>query len=101
MSDIVIPNMEMPTDKQYSLTIFPDGRVIQHWEGVVFGETKAIELPQHGDLKDYDLLEKKMLKRYEDNKKKWDISFIDGFLTALKMLDKAPTILEASKEESK
>lgn len=89
MSDIVIRGIEMPKDKQYSLTIFPNGKVIQHWDGVVFGETKAIELPQHGRLGDLDKLYEVATAPYGN---------FYGFQALIKDIKNAPTILEASKE---
>lgn len=82
MSDIVIRGIEIPKDKQYALTIFPGGRVIQHWDGVVFGETEAIELPPYGRLIDADALPIKDEWSLVETNVIWD----------------APTILEANKE---
>ena len=89
MSDIVIRNIEMPKDKQYSLTIFPNGRIIQHWDGVVFGETKAVELPPHGRLIDADKLKKKM----------GDFFSTGSEVGYMWLVDDAPIVLEASKED--
>ena len=57
----------------------------------------AQELQSHGDLKDYDELGHKMSNRYMKNKDKWSLDFIDGFMYALKMVDKAPVVIPFSK----
>ena len=98
MSDIVIPNMEMPTDKQYSLTIFPDGRVIQHWEGVVFGETKAIELEPHGDLISKQETVKNLMNTMCKGCKHTDDCGWCAMAEYRRIVEDAPTVLEASEE---
>ena len=65
------------------------------------GDCPVNEVPPHGDLKDYDSLGNKMSNLYMKNKEKWSPDYIEGFLRALKMLDKAPTFIEASKERKK
>lgn len=102
MSDIVIRGIGMPKDKQYSLTIFPNGRVIQHWDGVVFGETKAIELPQHGRLGDLDKLlpesgyDPMMFKPKYGGDHRTQYKTLMGY-EILGIVEDAPIILEASK----
>ena len=48
--DILIKNMEIPKETQCCYTVYPNGRVVIHWDGKVLGETSAIELPPHEHL---------------------------------------------------
>lgn len=96
MSDIVIRGIEMPKDKQYSLTIFPNGRVIQHWDGVVFGETEAIKLPSYGRLIDADKLRSRVESAFKN--KVGGITYELFFEYLMNIIDDAPTVLEANKE---
>ena len=87
MSDILIKNMEMPTEgERLNLTILSDGSVIEHfrnesgkWSSYRTAGVKAIEVPTHGRLIDADIL--RMKYEYGDGRKK---------------VDESPTILEAS-----
>lgn len=96
MSDILIKGMEMPKEGNVHLIIGEDGVVSEKIGSMYHVTTEAIELPPHGDLKDYDFIGNKMSNTYEKNKDKWNPNFADGFIYALKMLDKAPTIVEAN-----
>ena len=87
----VIKGMELPC----TLTIFPNRDIDKLIDGNYVTIGKAIELPPHGELKDYDSIGNKMSNTYGKNKDKWNPDFADGFMYALKMLDKAPTILGA------
>ena len=84
--DILIKGMEMPKEIQCCYTIFPDGKVIVHWDGKVLGEAKAIELPSHGDLIERSKAHEAITQAYSIN----DVpSIIDQLV---------PTILEASND---
>ena len=98
MADLLIKNISLPpSGKQLCFCVMHNGTVWQEEaRDMMPTEMKAIELPSHGGLKDYDALGSKMTRRYERNKEKWELSFIDGFMYALKMLDKAPTVIPAS-----
>ena len=89
--DILIKGMEMPKEIQCCYTIFPDGKVIVHWDGKVLGEAKAIELPPHGDLIDRNETMQSVL----DKKFSTSRTLIDSVLNVIK---DAPTILEASND---
>ncbi len=53
MAEILIPNIDLPTEERIQLSIYPDGTVINHSTlKVEKSRSKAIELPPHGDLKD-------------------------------------------------
>ncbi len=99
MSDVLIKNIEMPkSNERVFLSLTKEG--LSEWDENKLEYVKdynLVELPPHGDLKDYDFIGNKMSNTYEKNKDKWNPSFADGFVYALKMLDKAPTVLEASK----
>ena len=56
MADILIKGLALPKEVQCCYTIYPNGHVIYHWDGKVFGEATAIELRQHGRLIDADEL---------------------------------------------
>lgn len=57
-----------------------------------------VEVPPHGDLKDYDSLGNMMANKMAKRKVTWHPFYYEGFKEALKMLDSAPTVIEASKE---
>lgn len=94
MSDVLIKNIEMPKETQCCYTIFPNGKVIVHWDGKVLGEAKAIELPPHGRLIDADRLPVSTL--IHDQANGLEIETLELKLVYLKNLQNAPTILEAS-----
>lgn len=106
MSEILVSNVKIPKKGEKALRFMIDS------EGVVnimtyeddrtqcksfYEDVIALELQSHGDLKDYDELGHKMLDRYMENKDKWSSDFIDGFMYALKMVDKAPVVVSFSK----
>lgn len=55
-----------------------------------------VALPEHGALKDYDSLGNTMANKMVRRKCTWHPFYYEGFKEALKMLDSAPTIVEAS-----
>lgn len=59
MSDILIKGIELPKEVEVpvSYTVWPKGHTYIHWDGTVYGETKAIEMPPHGRLIDADQLQ--------------------------------------------
>lgn len=101
MAEILITGIEMPVGNK-ALLVDSAGTItkLNLWKGTREAtdpfSVKAWELPPHGGLKDYDALGFKMTRRYEKNKEKWNPDFIDGFMYALKMLDKAPVVIPAS-----
>lgn len=93
--DILIKGMEIPKETQCCYTIFPNGKVIVHWDGKVLGEAEAIELPPHGRLGDLDKLSGETnylictdceIESCEDCDVEWCKNIIEN----------APTVLEAS-----
>lgn len=63
MSGIYLPGMEMP-QRDEVITIYPDGTAHRHHLGLRLNlsESKAIPVPDHGDLIDRDKLEKDLDK---------------------------------------
>lgn len=95
--DILIKNMELPKEERYiELVIFPDGRIEQKHlaYGLLHLEQKAIELPPHGGLKDFnDILTifDKVIHGVDDE--------TNALLCDLLVqIHNAPTVLEASTE---
>ena len=87
MSGIYIPNMQMPTDdyddkmEPTAVWVYPNGyTVVFKDNGNVMQYTKAIPVPDHGDLIDRDMVLKKA----------WDV---ETFVDAVKY---APIIIPAS-----
>lgn len=105
MSGIYIPNMEKPKGCsvcpmrhrqgsawcQYLQKWTPDEEEKERLEGC-----PLVEVPPHGDLKDYDSLGNTMANKMAKRKNTWHPFYYEGFREALKMLDSAPTIIEAS-----
>jgi len=90
--DILIKNIKMPKEIQCCYTIYPNGKVIIHWDGIVLGEAKAIELPPYGRLIDADELEKATEKLVVCDSYEYTIAHE----MVKKLLKMAPTVLEAS-----
>lgn len=87
MSEILIKNMALPKQGWKRLILLPDGEVreICGDEAVSATDAKAVELPEHGDLKDENVI-REGFKNYDD----W---FVEE---AMGVIENAPTILEAS-----
>lgn len=88
MSEILIKGMELPKEIQCCYTIFPNGKVIVHWDGKVLGEAKAIEVQPHGDLIERSLA---LGACYEMSR----FTDMDG---AFEVVENIPTVIEGSKE---
>lgn len=88
MADILIKGLELPTEERISLSIYPNGIVVNHSTlKVEKSRTKAIELPPHGRLIDADKVKKKQKHSYNE--------FCENVVSVFD-IDHAPTILEAS-----
>lgn len=93
MSDVLIKNIEMPKETQCCYTIFPNGKVIVHWDGKVLGEATAIELPPHGQLIDRDAV----LKEYNHVSYMWQESPNFAHGEFVHIVYNAPVVVEASR----
>lgn len=91
--DVLIKNMELPKETQCCYTIYPNGKVIVHWDGKVLGEAKAIELPPHGYLGDLSELSMTLYSELETQTPK---TLGEVMQIIKKVFDEAPTVLEAS-----
>ena len=68
------------------------------WESVngYLPNCPLVPVPEHGDLIDrYDLKNKEITIDYDE----WDDTFEDGLLFVADLIDNAPTIIPADKEE--
>ena len=84
---VYIPGMEMPTRGRI-LIVFPSGRVLEVSADEtqdVFGEAKAVSVPEHGDLIDRDETVKTLAHDY-------------AYAAADMVRDEMPTIIPADKE---
>lgn len=90
MSDIIIKDMEMPTErKSFNLTIKYNGIVLDTETGIQVAE--AYELPTHGRLIDKDAIVLKDGPYEYDNWCEW----------ALRQYQNAPTVIPANEEKLK
>ena len=103
MSGIYIPNMEIPKDKPIGVVIHPSGRVevpdsfeasFSYRPVVGVNLLRAYEITDHGELCDKDKL-KEATKDTEIRNSRGEIYPIGKAIA--KMIDEAPTVLEASK----
>lgn len=98
MSDIYIPNMEMPTEEQSVITIniYADGVVTCYDDDV---ERKAIPVPDHGRLIQDDALDK--IEHYHDGTfglTDYERGWNAALLLCKKRIEAAPTIIPADQE---
>lgn len=91
MADILIKNMTLPVDNAIlHLKINADGDVVEIFDGrSLFNGVKAIELPEHGDLKDANAI-LRWLNAKADNRIPVTVGEIFDFI------EKQPIIVEAS-----
>ena len=91
---ILIPGLEMPTAEQgvRTINIYADG-VVTNYAEVTIG--KAIPVPEHGRLIDAD----ELIRINAEIARKADPEVAIAMLHSLKILMKAPTIIEADSEE--
>lgn len=89
MAGIYIPNMGMP-QRDEVITIYPDGTAHRHHLGLRLhiSESKAIPVPEHGDLIDRDEL----------RKQEWVIDGMVHYFEPIS-IEEAPAIIPADKEE--
>lgn len=89
MADILIKNMELPTEERIQLSIYPDGTVVNHSTfKVEKNRTTAIELPEHGRLIDADVIGNRLREQH-----------VFSMPTTCKIdsiIKNAPTVLEAT-----
>lgn len=94
---ILIRGMEMPKSLGITVTIFPDGRVIEHnGYGNYRVCGKAVPVPPHGRLVDADALKKAdfpVLKHFDEIEDRW--VFQPNLYGFPKMIDEAPTVIPA------
>jgi len=88
--DILIKNASLPKETPVKFTVFPNGATVVHWDGVVFEETNAVELKQHGRLIDADKLKEVLLKHGHPDTREWYYAEVAQFI------DEAQTVLEGS-----
>ena len=86
MADILIKGLALPKEVQCCYTIYPNGHVIYHWDGKVFGEATAIELPLHGNLVEGDAVLQVLIEELGDGSRYARIRN--------KLIDKVPVIVE-------
>lgn len=101
MSDIVIRGIEMPKDKPLNLSIYPNGEVVLfciqgrdvYDNECNYGDYKhkkiAVELPEHGDLKDTNVI-LQHLNRLADELVPVSVGEIIDYIS------EQPVVLEAS-----
>lgn len=90
MADILIKGLELPTEERISLSIYPNGIVVNHSTlKIEKNRTTAIELPHHGRLVD----EEDLRNRAYAIQRRDGISFPEALALALIY---APTIVEAN-----
>ena len=90
MSGVYFKGMQMPT-KQTTVTIFPNGYVaIYDARDSFIGETRAVAVPEHGDLIDRQALEAKMKTR------SW---YVGRASDPDCLVADAPTVIPTDKEE--
>ena len=90
MSDIIIKDMEMPTEREsFNLTIKYNGTVLDTETGMQVAE--AYELPPHGNLIDKNAIVLKDGPYEYDEWCEW----------ALRQYQNAPTVIPASEENLK
>lgn len=90
MADLLIKGLELPTEERISLSIYPNGIVVNHSTlKVEKNRTTAIELPSHGRLIDLDAY----LKAYE-NMSDWEEYRVEEIEEYFK---NAPVVVKASK----
>ena len=97
MSDLLIKNIELPTEDRIQLSVYPNGKVINHSS---FTDTTllSVVLPPHGMLKDSVAIIKDIKEFYckkcktKDDDKCW-VCIVNNFV---RIIDDAPTVLEAS-----
>lgn len=111
MSEILIKNMEMPTDEDEALVLvlYENGRVRKALDYNIIALSKetttAQELQPHGRLGDLDSIESKLQGKIDDVPKAKDGTrittqafYVNGLLRAKELVGNSPTIIEASKE---
>lgn len=100
--DILIPNMEMPNNYPYRLTLHSDGHIEDHSGYSGHGHYKAIPVPKHNDLIDKAVVVDRIGDVYE---KLWDDADKDTLskfhVEILKAILGTPVVVESNEEEYK
>lgn len=87
---VYLPNVDMPKgDKVLTIQICPDGSIWQQYRGTV-PNAKAVPVPSHGRLKDYD----RIMKEYDEWFSKTENREYENMFYALRMaINGSPTII--------
>ena len=100
MSDLLIKNLELPKEDRIQLSVYPNGKVINHSS---FTDTTllSVELPPHGKLKDADAIVNTTKGIYCKGCNNYGGAMCRACLLddCLSCIDDAPTVLEASKQD--
>ena len=91
---IIIKGMDMPKEEGRVLKIFPDGRVAINLNDNV---AKAVELPPHGRLIDGDTIWDNIIGAVRHFN--YGATQMSTLASVMKMIEAAPTIIEAEEEE--
>ena len=95
--DILIPNMEMPKNYPYRLTLHSDGHIEDHSGYSGHGHYQAIPVPEHNDLADKSVIIERMGEVYEALYDKVDNKALSECHVAfLKAVMYAPTVIPSS-----
>lgn len=95
MSDLLIRGMELSMKGvPIQFQIWPDGQVDVFERGEYWSVAKAVNVPPHGRLKDYD----RIMKEYDEWFSKTESREYENMFYALRMaINGSPTIIPASK----
>lgn len=96
MSGVYIKGVKLPTirEGQMVIRIEPSGKADVQWSGMVGGEyTKAVELPDHGDLIDKDKFYIDLMDRGVDQVQ------TDDYTEICQAVYNAPVIIPAERSE--
>lgn len=91
--DVLIKGLELPTEGRISLSIYPNGIVVNHSTlKAEKNRTTAVEVPPHGDL----IERSELIKEIEEMLSNPNIMIgIDSIMNKIK---NAPTVFPASEE---
>lgn len=97
--DVLIKNIELPTEERIQLSIYPNGIVVNHSTlKVEKNRTTAIELPPHGDLIERSPLVQKIKDEWQKIHEETGCDVKGIFWNKLvEIIESSEVVLEASK----